>query len=171
MTHSSRTKRSAAGTTSHWLHIAGIIVAFLGLLVAAYMSWSELSGIPTSCPGGTEGAVGRPGALAIDCGFVQNSVYARIIGIPVALLGFVGYLAILALWIFQNRVAFLREYSHILVFGLALFGFLFSLYLTYTELFLIYTICTWCVASAILMTLVFIIATMRLVQFMRNPAI
>ncbi|NPV66802.1 MAG: vitamin K epoxide reductase family protein [Anaerolineae bacterium] len=171
MTHSPRAKRSAPETTGRWLRITGIILAFLGLLVAAYMSWSELSGIPTSCPGGTEGAIGQPGALAIDCGFVQNSVYARIIGIPVALLGFAGYLAILLLWIFQDRAVFLREYSHALIFGLALFGFLFSLYLTYTELFLIYTICTWCVTSAILMTLVFIIATIRLVQFMRNPAI
>ncbi len=171
MTRSSRAKRSATATTGHWLRIAGIIVAFLGLLVAAYMSWSEISGIPTSCPGGTEGAVGQPGAPAIDCGFVQNSAYARIVGIPVALLGFVGYLAILLLWIFQDRAAFLREYSHALIFGLALFGFLFSLYLTYAELFLIYAICTWCVASAILMTLVFVIATIRLVLFMRNPAI
>ncbi len=171
MTHVSRAKRPATGTSIDWLRIAGILLALLGLLVAAYMSWSEITGIPTSCPGSTEGVTGQPGTLAIDCGFVQNSVYAKVLGIPVALLGLAGYLFILLTWLLQNRAAFLREYGHALVFGLALFGFLFSLYLTYTELFLIYTICTWCVASAILMTLVFIIATIRLAQFMRNPAV
>jgi len=170
MSRSRRVQYPAAGTSGSWLRIAGIILAFLGLLVAAYMSWSEITGIPTSCPGSTGELVGQPGTLAIDCGFVQNSVYARVFGLPVALLGLAGYLLILLIWAFQNRMAFLREYSSVLVFGLALFGFLFSLYLTYIELFVIYTVCTWCVSSAVLMTLVFIIAAVRLAQFMRSPA-
>ncbi|MBN2469907.1 MAG: vitamin K epoxide reductase family protein [Anaerolineae bacterium] len=152
-----------------WLRILGIIITLAGLGVAAYMSWAELTGTETVCPGHTEDATGEPGTIVIDCGFVQQSIYASIFGIPVALLGIAGYLAIAAIWLLEKRVSFLTEYSALLIFGLSLFGFLFSLYLTYTELFIMYTICTWCVASAVLMTLVFVIASIQLVLAMRVP--
>ncbi len=168
MAPASKTNNSSVG--NKWLRIVGIVLAILGLLVAGYMSWAELTGSNTTCPGSTGDEPGVEGAIAVDCGFVQSSVYARILGFPVALLGFGGYLAILAVWVLENRASFLREYGTFLVFGMALFGFLFSLYLTYTELFIMYTVCTWCLISAILMTIIFIIATIQIVQFMRRPA-
>ena len=150
-----------------WLRIVGIIIAVAGLGVAAYMSWAELTGNDTVCPGHTEDATGEPGTIIVDCGFVQKSIYASFFGIPVALLGIAGYLGILAVWLLEDRLAFLKDYSAVLVFGMALFGFLFSAYLTYTELFIMYTVCTWCLASAALMTLIFIIALVQLVHSMR----
>ena len=152
-----------------WLRLAGMLLAFLGLLVAAYMSWAELTGQETSCPGYTAGQEGNPGALAVDCGFVQNSIYAKALGIPVAVLGVGGYLAILVVWALEDRVPLLADYGPMLVFGMALFGFLFSAYLTYAELFIMYTVCTWCLASAVLMTLVFVVAVVRLAQVLRHP--
>jgi len=54
-------------------------------------------------------------------------------------------------------------------FGLALGAFLYSVYLTYLELFVIYAICTWCVISAVLVTLILILATWELVALTREP--
>jgi uncharacterized membrane protein len=152
--------------TSGWLRLLGIILAILGLGVAGYMGWAEVSGNDTICPGHTENASGEPGTIIVDCGFVQKSIYARAFGIPVALLGIAGYAGILGVWLLEAKGITLGGYSHLLVFGMALFGFLFTLYLTYTELFIMYTICTWCVASAVLITLIFVIATVKLVQAM-----
>ena len=44
-------------------------------------------------------------------------------------------------------------------------GFGFSVYLTYLELFVIDAICHWCIGSAIVMTLAFIVALIRAVRF------
>jgi uncharacterized membrane protein len=156
-------------TTRQWLRIVGIVLALIGLSIAAYMSWAEVTGTATSCPGHTEGdASGGPGTIIVDCGFVQNSIYANVFGIPVALIGMGGYLAILAIWILENRSTFLKENGYLLAFGLSLFGFLFTLYLTYTEIFIMYTICTWCVATAIVMMLVFLTASGRMIQALRT---
>jgi uncharacterized membrane protein len=153
-----------------WLRILGVVFAILGLAVATYMSYAELTGQETSCPGYTGEFDPNEGGLAVDCGFVQHSVYAKLLGIPVAVVGFGGYLAILAVWLLEDRIALLGEYSHLLVFGMSLFGFLFTLYLTYAEFFLMRTVCTWCLASAVFMTLVFVVATIRIVQYFRAPA-
>jgi uncharacterized membrane protein len=157
---------SAPAQWTTWLRWLGVVFAILGLGVAVYMSYAELTGQETSCPGATSEV--EAGEVAVDCGFVQNSIYAKVAGIPVAILGFFGYLGILAVWLLEDRVPFLGEYGHLLVFGMAFFGFLFSTYLTYTELFIMYTVCTWCLLSALFMTLVAIVATVRLVLSMRS---
>lgn len=153
-----------------WLRWLGIVFAVLGLAVALYMSAAELLGTETVCPGGSPNDFqAGPGAVAVDCGSVQNSAYARVFGIPVAYLGIGGYLAILAVWTLENRLDFLNQYGHLLVFGMALFGLLFSAYLTYVEFFILYAVCSWCLSSAVLMAVAFVIATVRLVQFLRAP--
>lgn len=164
---SSRTNPSSR----NWLRLLGILCAILGLFVASYMSYSELTGQETSCPGATDDMEGSPGTLAVDCGYVQTSIYAKAFGIPVAVLGVGGYFAILAVWLLEDRISFFADFGHMLVFGMALFGFLFSMYLTYTEFFIMYTVCTWCLTSAFFMTLVFIIAIVRLVQYLRTPVL
>lgn len=166
MTAASRTT-TAPRLSGDWLRWVGIVLAVLGLGVALYMSYAELTGQETSCPGGTENT-GSASEIAVNCGFVQNSIYAHFLGIPVAIMGVAGYLAILAVWLLENRLGGLKEYAPILVFGMALFGFLFSAYLTYTELGIMYTVCTWCLTSALLMTLVFAVATVRLVAYFRG---
>ena len=78
------------------------------------------------------------------CEKVQTSDYAKLAGIPVADLGLAGYIAILA--------------------SLALSGFGFSLYLTYREIYTIKAICQWCVGSAVLMTVLAVLTTVRLIR-------
>lgn len=165
-------KNQPAFLTGNLLRWIGIVIAVLGLGVATYMSWAELTGNETACPGASaESLEAGPNSITVNCGFVQNSVYAHVAGIPVAVLGFVGYTAILAAWFLERRSKLLAEYGALIVFGLAFFGFLFSAYLTYIEYFVIYSVCSWCLTSAALMTLVFIVASLRLYGHMTKPAV
>lgn len=115
-----------------------------GLLVAAYLSYIEITLSQAFC-----GPVG-------DCNAVQASSYARIFGIlPVGVLGGVGYLAILlAWWASRQRWGIVSSYAPLALFSMALFGTIFSTYLTYLEPFVIKAVCIWCVSSAILITLI-----------------
>ena len=145
-----------------WPRIVSLALAVAGLLVALYLAYAEIL-IDTStmaCP--SEG--GMIFGLPIDCGTVNMSQYATIGPVPVALLGVAGYLAILLLLVLENRLRFLAEHGHLLFFGLTLFGFAFSMYLTWAEVVVIGAFCSWCVASAVLMTALFLLALVRLRQ-------
>jgi uncharacterized membrane protein len=62
------------------------------------------------------------------------------------------------------------SYSHLLGINLSLGGFGFSVYLTYLELFVIEAVCQWCVASAVLMTILFAANAVRMLRFVGRPA-
>jgi uncharacterized membrane protein len=86
---------------------------------------------------------------------VQSSAYAEVFGVPVAVLGLVGYLAILA------GLAAPRETSRWLVLGVALPSFVFSAYLVLVQAFRIESFCVWCLASDVIVTLIVVIALLR----------
>jgi uncharacterized membrane protein len=88
-----------------------------------------------------------------DCEVVNTSIYAELLGIPVALLGAVTYVALLATGVLIWRHIF-EEAAHVIQFLLAAVGVAFSVYLTYVEIFVLRAICPWCVLSAILITLI-----------------
>ena len=79
------------------------------------------------------------------CETVQTSSYATIFGVPVAVMGLVGYSGLLFSALLRG------EAGVYLAFLVALVGALFSAYLTYLEVFVIHAICEWCVASAVVM--------------------
>ncbi|MBN1284223.1 MAG: vitamin K epoxide reductase family protein [Anaerolineae bacterium] len=142
-----------------WLRMASVALSILGMLVAGYLSYAELVGTGSMvCPSHGEMLFGLP----IDCGSVNLSQYAKVGPMPVALLGLGGYITILGVLVLEDRLAILEEYGHFLFFGLTLFGFAFSIYLTWVEVTQIKAFCSWCVTSAVLMTLMFIIAVVRL---------
>ena len=117
------------------LRVAVAVLALLGVAVAGYLTYVHYAELEPICAGGGGG-----------CERVQNSSYAELAGIPVALLGLIGYALILAsLWVPDD----LGRAAGVL---LALVGFGFSVYLTWVELFEIDAICQWCVVSAVLMT-------------------
>jgi uncharacterized membrane protein len=96
--------------------------------------------------------MGALGALACGdggCETVQLSPYAYVFGVPVALLGVVGYLAILvvALAGLQPRFAAARWPTDLLL-ALAVAGVAFSAYLIYLEAAVIHAWCRWCLGSA-----------------------
>jgi uncharacterized membrane protein len=124
------------------LSLAVAALAAAGALIAGYLTWVHFAELEPFCVGGG-------GA----CERVQSSPYARLAGVPVAVIGLAGYLAILASLALPDRS---------LTAFLALVGAGFSAYLTYLELAVIHAICQWCVASAIVMSLLAAAATARL---------
>ena len=116
------------------LRAPATFVGLLGLAVAVYLTVVHFAGGTLAC------------GILHGCATVQSSEWAHLAGVPVALLGVLGYVAIVtALWI-------PGEAARLAASVLALSGFGFSAYLTYRELVDIQAICQWCVASAAFMT-------------------
>jgi uncharacterized membrane protein len=106
--------------------------------------------------------IGKIGSLACGtggCETVQLSSWSRFAGVEVALIGTLGYvgLLILSLVSLQPPAAGQRWPTKLLA-ALAGIGVAFALYLTYLELFVIHAICRWCVASAVIILGVFVMA-------------
>ena len=137
-----------------WLYRASILFTLIGLAAAIYTTIMKLTGNEKMC-------VGNGGCLV-----TLNSPYGTIYGIPVSVIGVGGYLAILAVLIFEKKATgtFFKQNATMITFGMALIGFLFTLYLIYLEIFVIKDLCPFCVTSQIAMTLLFIISVIRLVQ-------
>jgi len=128
------------------LRAAIAVLCVLGIGIATYLTYVHYAGLKVLCLSGG------------SCETVQSSSYAKLAGIPVAVLGLAGYITILI------SLAVRAEASRAAAFGVALIGFGFSLYLTYRELFTIKAICQWCVASAALMTALAILTAIRLLR-------
>jgi len=133
------------------LRLFSFILAGIGLVDSIYLSWVDLTHTQAYCGGSG------------DCQTVANSPYSEIAGIPIALFGMLGYLAIIALLFLETRYKYFAQYSPILIFGITLAGTIYSAYLTYLEIAVINAICPYCVVSAIVMTLLFVISIVRFV--------
>jgi len=81
-----------------------------------------------------------------NCDIVNKSEYSSILGVPVALIGILGYLALLALATIYRR----REDAPAILFGAAAAGLVFALYLTYVEAFILTVWCVLCLSSLFL---------------------
>ena len=104
---------------------------------------------------------GAPTCLAggSGCQTVADSSYSHLAGVNVAVFGIVAYVLLLASAFAANDAVRLGG------FAVALGGFGFSVYLTYIEIFKIEAICQWCVASAVLMTILFLLGATRLIGY------
>jgi uncharacterized membrane protein len=129
-----------------------VVLAVLGALDAIYLLVFKLTGNSQMC-------LGNGG-----CHDVNFSPYSEIYGIPVSLFGISAFLAILCILVLESRLQFANEYGPLAIFGISLGGVAFSAYLTYLELYIIHAVCPFCVASAVLITLLFILAIIRLVK-------
>lgn len=130
-----------------WLEWLTPILTLVGMGVAGYLAYVETQSVEAVC-----GPIG-------DCNAVQSSSYAILFGVlPVGILGIIGYAAILIAWLLQrlsnNSVA---HYAPLAIFAMTLFGTLFSIYLTYLEIFVIKAVCMWCISSAVLMTILLLL--------------
>jgi uncharacterized membrane protein len=105
-------------------------------------------------------AIGLIGELRCgtgSCELVQTSRYAELLGVPVAFYGVLGYAAVFAAALLS--IARPGEFRlDLMVAVLASIGFLFTVYLTAIELFVIHAICRWCVASAVVITAIWVLA-------------
>ena len=134
------------------LYQALIALAVVGLLVAIYMTVYKVTSNDKMCLGSG------------DCSTVNASPYSEVNGIPVGLLGVIGYAAMLAVLYFENRGIFSRENGTLVFFGMALTGFVFTVWLVYVEIAILKALCPFCVTSQIAMTVIFVIAVVRLVK-------
>lgn len=125
--------------------------AALGVGVATYIAIAESGGgSPVCLVGGT------------GCRTVAESSYSHVAGVNIAVFGAIGYLLLLGTAFFANDLARFGG------FVVSLGGFGYSIFLTYIEIFKIEAICQWCVASAVLMTILFLLNATRLVAYGGN---
>ena len=133
------------------INIVASIAAIIGLFDSVYLTWIKLSHNETLCAPGLG-----------DCFTVNTSRYSEIFGIPIAIFGMATYLSIIAILVFENRVNFLKEYGTLALFGISLVGVLYSIYLSYLEEFVLHAWCPYCILSAIVITVIFVISIIRL---------
>ena len=134
---------------SEWsLRRAIAFFAALGIGVAAYIAIADAGGDSPVCLAGGSG-----------CKTVADSSYSEVAGVNIAIFGVIGYVLLLASAFFANDAARLGGFL------VALGGFGYSIFLTYIEIFKIEAICHWCVASAILMTIIFLLQATRLIGY------
>jgi uncharacterized membrane protein len=123
------------------------VLALVGLMLSAYLSMYKL------------GYLGAIQCTLGGCEKVQNSQYSYFLGQPVAVWGLGAYVTLLALAVLGIQPRFQRErWVALGLFGVSAVGVLFSGYLTYLEAFVIHAWCQWCVISAILVALIFLLS-------------
>lgn len=145
--------RSAAsvmrrGTASWPMPLVGAL-SLAGIGVALYLTQLHYDGSDALCTG-----VG-------SCAKVNESAYATIGPVPVALLGLGAYATLLLLAVVTQARPANAAVASLGAFGTGLAGFAYSGYLTYVELFIIDAICPWCVVSAVLMGAIVIAAAIE----------
>ena len=128
------------------MRAAAVAVALIGLGIATYLTVVHYAGGSPVC------------AIAHGCATVQKSRYAEFAGVPVAVLGLLGYVALLVS-LARDTEAFRTAAAFIAIAGAA-----FSGWLTYVEVFKLHAICIWCVGSAICMALLAILTTLRMLR-------
>jgi uncharacterized membrane protein len=139
------TKRSAG--LDRRLRIAIVILCLLGIGDAGYLTYVHYEGLKVLC------------LSSGGCETVQASKWAKLDGVPVSVLGLIGYITILFTLLIRS------ELGRAAGFAIALIGFGFSMYLTYRELFTIHAICQWCVGSAVLMTALTVVTGLRFLRY------
>jgi len=131
-------------TTSRWFPFTIIGVSILGFFDATYLTIQHYTQFTLPC------------TITHGCDLVTKSEYSQIIGVPVALLGALYYLAIfLAVYIIIETEK--TEYLRFVAIATT-FGFLFSAWFVYLQLFVIHAICQYCMLSAITSTTMFVVS-------------
>ncbi len=129
-----------------------LALTIIGLLVSIYMTIFKITSNDKMCIGSK------------DCSVVNASIYSEVNGIPVAVIGVAGYLALLAVQWLERKPGFFQENGSMIFFALSVTGFLFTLYLIYVEIVLIKAYCPFCITSQVTMTLIFILSVIRLIK-------
>jgi len=124
-------------TREKWLYRLIAVLAVVGFAVSVYLTYLYFSK--------SQASFCAPGS---GCDLVRDSKYSSIIGIPVSLVGAIGYALIGVVALLPMAAAGKR----LALFALALAGFTFAAYLTYREAFTIQAWCPYCIVSAVTIT-------------------
>ncbi len=112
------------------------ILSIIGIALAVYVLQSFLRNAPIVC-------------INSGCEIVRKSPYSRLFGIPVPAFGLVGYTILAFLTFLRTTSTKLHKQLLPWIVGIATGGVAFVAWFTYTELFVIRGICTWCAVSAV----------------------
>jgi uncharacterized membrane protein len=129
-----------------------------GILVTTYLSYLKATSVPAVCVVGS----------VFNCGAVLNSAYSVFMGIPIAYLGLFMYLTLAVILFFERSIPFLQENGKILMFGIGLFAWMFSMYLVYLQFFVLGALCPWCLSHETNMTILFVMLCVRLWRDMNS---
>ena len=125
--------------------------AILGVMDAVYLLVYKLTGNKLMC-------LGNGG-----CHDVNFSSYSQIGGIPVSVYGIVAFLVIIGILLLELNSKTARENGPLVVFGISLAGVVFEAYMTWIEVKIIHALCPFCVATMVIISLIFILAAIRLI--------
>jgi uncharacterized membrane protein len=122
-------------------------LALAGIFISLYLTLYKI------------GIIGELSCSIGSCETVNTSKWSRFLGLPVAAWGLLFYLDVFAVALVgtMRRFEFEPAISFVLV-GEAAVGVLFSAWLTYLELGVIHAICIWCVTSAVIVTVIFLVS-------------
>jgi len=129
------------------LRITLLVLAVIGIGIAGYLTYVHYADIKPLCTAGD------------SCIKVQSSIYSKLAGVPVALIGLLGYIAIVISLLLPEN-----ENTRLATMILALVGFGFSMYLTYREIHSIKAICEWCATSAGILTVIAVLSVWRFLR-------
>jgi uncharacterized membrane protein len=136
--------------TQKKVNIFLIILSLIGLAVSIYLWY----------------LYGRPYRIECtlsDCQSVRESEYSKLLGISLPILGTLYYAGLIVYLVFRTIKPELIKinYEDVLVTLATSFGFIFSLYLTFIEAFIIDAFCQWCLISALVASLIFVWSVLR----------
>jgi uncharacterized membrane protein len=132
------------------LRAAIALVALAGAAVAAYLVYARYTHTQIACTTG-------------GCETVQHSRYARLAGVPVAVLGLAAYLAIFA------TALSARVEAAAIAAAIALGGLAFAIYLIVIQVAVIDAICQWCLASDAILAVLAVLTVERLRRLAGSP--
>jgi uncharacterized membrane protein len=139
--------------------MSAALLSLAGLFISAYLYLYK---------------IGRIGSLACGtggCETVQLSSWSRFAGLEVSLIGLLGYAALLVLSLTALQADSAHQQWPVRFVAIAAsVGVIFTMYLSYLELFVIHAICRWCVASGIIILAIFLAAMLELRRLSRAKA-
>jgi uncharacterized membrane protein len=129
--------------TDRALRLAIGVLAIAGIAIAGYLTYARYANVELICSTG-------------GCETVQRSRYSVVAGVPVAVLGLIGYAVLLA------TAALPQAWAVAAGAAAALAGLVFAAYLLVLQLFVIDAVCQWCVASDLVLAVIAVLAVLRL---------
>lgn len=135
-----------------WPRWGSLALSVLGAVDAAYLTWVKVAGQEAFC------------GASRACDTVQNSIYAELGGVPIAVLGLAAFMVIFGLLLAEKSGPLLAAWAPLAIFGMALTGTLYSAYLTYVELYILRAVCPYCVVSAVCLAGLLVLSIVRLAR-------
>ena len=133
-----------------WAGPTSLVLALLGVAVSAYLTVEHYSSSTT---------LACPDTGVVDCVKVTTSSYAELVGVPVALLGLLYFVATAALCL-PAAWSSTRAWVHRARLAVVSVGAVFVLYLVWVELFRVDAICLWCTAVHVLAVALFAVVAL-----------